>query len=156
MHDVDLQPTLNNFASQPLTSRRLIRSHIQSLFTTGSPSSIEDDKDLISRVSFKEHAVKMILPVSIGDYTDFCESFITDMRDKNLLNLSTDISSPTHRRINLPHSQRRSSALRRWSPHPSLVVSSSDGIPRSSILHHPFQHARHPTEGSARTYPRFR
>jgi len=104
MHDVDLQPTLNNFASQPLTSRRLIRSHLQSLFTTGSPSSIEDDKDLISRVSFKEHAVKMILPVSIGDYTDFCESFITDMRDKNLLNLSTDISSPTHRRINLPHS----------------------------------------------------
>jgi hypothetical protein len=64
---------LNIFASQPLVSRHHIRSHIQSIFTSNLSVSIENDQALLSRAAFDEDEVKMILPVNVGDYTDFCE-----------------------------------------------------------------------------------
>lgn len=67
------QSTLNDFASQPLSVRRAVRSHIQELFTSGSNVSLEGKKDILDGALFDANTVDLHLPVRVGDYTDFCE-----------------------------------------------------------------------------------
>lgn len=70
------QSTLNLFASQPLSSRRAVRHHIQQLFTSKSHSevSLEGDEEVLKRALFEKGDVVMHMPVMVGDYTDFCRS----------------------------------------------------------------------------------
>ncbi|GHJ83663.1 hypothetical protein NliqN6_0065 [Naganishia liquefaciens] len=68
------QTTLNDFASQPLSTRRAVRLHIQDLFTPDTNVSLEGKKDLLNTALFDANTVDLHLPVRVGDYTDFCAS----------------------------------------------------------------------------------
>ncbi|KAL8297359.1 hypothetical protein RB597_006452 [Gaeumannomyces tritici] len=68
------QPTLNDFAALGRQVHREVRQAIQGLLSadnTLSPAFLRDDAELRARAILPQDAVKMHLPMRIGDYTDF-------------------------------------------------------------------------------------
>jgi fumarylacetoacetase len=67
------QPTLNAFAAMGRAVHRQVRAGIQDLLstTTTQPSLLRDDTSLRVKALIPQSAVKMYLPMAIGDYTDF-------------------------------------------------------------------------------------
>jgi len=71
--DMFMQDSLNDFISDGRTTWRLVRNRIADLFDTENPKLKNKDKDK-DVVIFKTKDVEMLLPVDIGDYTDFYSS----------------------------------------------------------------------------------
>lgn len=68
------QPTLNDFAALGRQIHREVRQAIQCLLSadnTLSPAFLRDDAELRARAILPQRAVKMHMPMRIGDYTDF-------------------------------------------------------------------------------------
>ena len=65
------QSTLNAFMALGRPAWRSVRTRIQELFTIGGRRDIHDDESLQSKVMHDASQVKMTLPCTIGDYTDF-------------------------------------------------------------------------------------
>ncbi|KAK4155607.1 hypothetical protein C8A00DRAFT_31556 [Chaetomidium leptoderma] len=67
------QPTLNAFAEMGRTVHRQVRAGIQDLLSTATthPSILRDNDSLRTKALLRQSAIKMHLPMSIGDYTDF-------------------------------------------------------------------------------------
>ncbi|KAK3303145.1 uncharacterized protein B0T15DRAFT_402140 [Chaetomium strumarium] len=67
------QPTLNAFARLGRAVHRQVRAGIQDLLSadTTQPSILRDNPDLRQKALLPQRAVKMHMPMEIGDYTDF-------------------------------------------------------------------------------------
>lgn len=67
------QPVLNDFISCGKTLTSQVRKQLQDLFT-GTDSRLKDNAALQQKVFRKQNSVSMLLPVHVGDYTDFYSS----------------------------------------------------------------------------------
>lgn len=65
--------TLNRFMSAGRTSWSQVRQRLTKLLSADEPA-LRDNKELRSRAFVNQRDVKMLLPVQIGDYTDFYSS----------------------------------------------------------------------------------
>ncbi len=71
--DMFMQDTLNDFISDGRTTWRLVRNRIADLFDEENPK-LRDNKEHREVILFFMDEVEMLLPVDIGDYTDFYSS----------------------------------------------------------------------------------
>ena len=71
--DIFMQDTLNDFIADGRTTWRLVRNRIADLFDADNPK-LRDNSAHRETVIFKMEEVEMLLPVEIGDYTDFYSS----------------------------------------------------------------------------------
>ncbi len=71
--DMFMQDTLNDFISDGRKTWRLVRNRLAELFDTNNPK-LRDNEDHKELIIFKIEEVEMLLPVQIGDYTDFYSS----------------------------------------------------------------------------------
>ncbi|KAL2162299.1 hypothetical protein VTH06DRAFT_7212 [Thermothelomyces fergusii] len=71
--DAFSQPTLNAFAEMGRAVHRRVRSALQELLSaeTAHPAVLRDNAALRGRALLPQSAVRMHLPMAIGDYTDF-------------------------------------------------------------------------------------
>ena len=68
-----MQDTLNDFISDGKKTWRLVRNRLAELFDETNPT-LRDNKEHREVVIFKVEDIEMLLPVQIGDYTDFYSS----------------------------------------------------------------------------------
>lgn len=75
--DVFSKPTLNDFAALGRPIHREVRGTIQDLLSneTSRPEVLKDNAELREKALLSQRSVKMHLPMSIGDYTDFYAGF---------------------------------------------------------------------------------
>jgi fumarylacetoacetase len=71
--DMFMQDTLNDFISDGKKTWRLVRNRLAELFDENNPK-LRDNKSHKEVVIFKVEDIEMLLPVQIGDYTDFYSS----------------------------------------------------------------------------------
>lgn len=71
--DMFMQDTLNDFISDGKKTWRLVRNRLALLFDSNNPE-LRDNKEHRSIVIFNIKDIEMLLPVQIGDYTDFYSS----------------------------------------------------------------------------------
>ena len=71
--DIFMQNTLNDFISDGRTTWRLVRNRIADIFDFEN-SKLKDNKKHRNEVLFTIVDIEMLLPVDIGDYTDFYSS----------------------------------------------------------------------------------
>ena len=71
--DMFMQDTLNDFISDGKKTWRLVRNRLAELFDENNPK-LRDNKEHRKVVIFKVEDIEMLLPVQIGDYTDFYSS----------------------------------------------------------------------------------
>ncbi len=71
--DMFMQDTLNDFISDGKKTWRLVRNRLAELFDETNPK-LRDNKSHREIVIFKVEDIEMLLPVQIGDYTDFYSS----------------------------------------------------------------------------------
>ena len=71
--DMFMQDTLNDFISDGKKTWRLVRNRLAELFDENN-STLRDNKNHREVVIFKVEDIEMLLPVQIGDYTDFYSS----------------------------------------------------------------------------------
>ena len=71
--DMFMQDTLNDFISDGKKTWRLVRNRLAELFDENN-SKLRDNKAHRDVVIFKMEDIEMLLPVQIGDYTDFYSS----------------------------------------------------------------------------------
>jgi len=71
--DIFMQDTLNDFISDGRKTWRLVRNRIADIFDANN-SNLKDNAKDKEIVIFKMDDVEMLLPVQIGDYTDFFSS----------------------------------------------------------------------------------
>ncbi len=71
--DMFMQDTLNDFISDGKKTWRLVRNRLAELFDENNPK-LRDNKEHRDVVIFDIQYVEMLLPVQIGDYTDFYSS----------------------------------------------------------------------------------
>lgn len=67
------QPCLNPFMAMGASSRRQIREVVSTLLKSDNPK-LRDDAELKERVLIRSDKIELLLPVEIGDYTDFYSS----------------------------------------------------------------------------------
>ncbi len=72
-NDMFMQDTLNDFISDGRTTWRLVRNRIADIFDEKNPK-LKEKKKHQNEVIFDIDEVEMLLPVEIGDYTDFYSS----------------------------------------------------------------------------------
>jgi fumarylacetoacetase len=71
--DMFMQDTLNNFISDGKKTWRLVRNRLAELFDENNPK-LRDNSAHREIIIFKVEDIEMLLPVQIGDYTDFYSS----------------------------------------------------------------------------------
>jgi fumarylacetoacetase len=71
--DMFMQDTLNDFISDGKKTWRLVRNRLVELFDENNPK-LRDNKDHRDIIIFNISDIEMLLPVQIGDYTDFYSS----------------------------------------------------------------------------------
>jgi fumarylacetoacetase len=71
--DMFMQDTLNDFISDGKKTWRLVRNRLADLFDEKNPK-LRDNKEHCEVVIFKICDIEMLLPVQIGDFTDFYSS----------------------------------------------------------------------------------
>ena len=71
--DMFMQDTLNDFISDGRKTWRLVRNRLAELFDVNNPK-LRDNIEHKELIIFKIEDVEMLLPVQIGDYTDFYSS----------------------------------------------------------------------------------
>lgn len=71
--DMFMQDTLNDFISDGKKTWRLVRNRLAELFDINNPK-LRDNKEHCEVVIFDLADIEMLLPVQIGDYTDFYSS----------------------------------------------------------------------------------
>jgi fumarylacetoacetase len=71
--DIFMQDSLNDFISDGRTTWRLVRNRIAEIFDNEN-TKLKENKNHRDEVIFNLKDVEMLLPVEIGDYTDFYSS----------------------------------------------------------------------------------
>ncbi|MBS9774078.1 MAG: fumarylacetoacetase [Tenacibaculum sp.] len=84
--DIFLQDTLNDFIADGRKTWRLVRNRIADIFDVTN-SKLRDNVEHKDSVIFRIDEIEMLLPISVGDYTDFYSS---KEHAKNLVGLFKD------------------------------------------------------------------
>ncbi len=71
--DMFMQDTLNDFISDGKKTWRLVRNRLAEIFDENNPK-LRDNKEHRDVIIFDVEDIEMLLPVQIGDYTDFYSS----------------------------------------------------------------------------------
>ena len=71
--DIFMQNNLNDFISDGRTTWRLVRNKIADIFDDKNPK-LKGNKNHRNKIIFNISDIEMLLPVDIGDYTDFYSS----------------------------------------------------------------------------------
>jgi len=71
--DMFMQDTLNDFISDGRKTWRLVRNRLAELFDENNPK-LRDNRQHKEIIIFKVEDIEMLLPIQIGDYTDFYSS----------------------------------------------------------------------------------
>jgi fumarylacetoacetase len=71
--DIFMQDTLNDFISDGKKTWRLVRNRLADLFDVNNPK-LRDNKEHRDIIIFSINEIEMLLPIQIGDYTDFYSS----------------------------------------------------------------------------------
>lgn len=71
--DIFLQDNLNDFIADGRKTWRLVRNRIADIFDVKN-SSLRDNPTHKDKIIFRMDEIEMLLPVSVGDYTDFYAS----------------------------------------------------------------------------------
>ena len=71
--DIFLQDNLNDFIADGRKTWRLVRNRIADIFDVKN-SSLRDNPSHKDKIIFRMDEIEMLLPVSVGDYTDFYAS----------------------------------------------------------------------------------
>ncbi|TCI94948.1 fumarylacetoacetase [Tenacibaculum sp. M341] len=71
--DIFLQDTLNDFIADGRKTWRLVRNRIADIFDVTN-GKLRDNADHKDKIIFRMDEVEMLLPVQVGDYTDFYAS----------------------------------------------------------------------------------
>ena len=71
--DMFMQDTLNDFISDGKKTWRLVRNRLAELFDQNNPLLRDNEKER-EIILFEMSEIEMLLPVQIGDYTDFYSS----------------------------------------------------------------------------------
>lgn len=71
--DIFARPSLNAFMALGRPAWQVTRARLQTLLSADNPT-LRDNADLRARVLLPMEAVELLLPVEIGDYTDFYSS----------------------------------------------------------------------------------
>ncbi len=71
--DIFLQDSLNDFIADGRKTWRLVRNRIADIFDV-TKSGLRDHKEHKAEIIFRMEEVEMLLPVTVGDYTDFYAS----------------------------------------------------------------------------------
>jgi len=71
--DIFLQDSLNDFIADGRKTWRLVRNRIAEIFDV-TKSGLRDHKEHKSEIIFRMDEIEMLLPVTVGDYTDFYAS----------------------------------------------------------------------------------
>ena len=71
--DMFMQDTLNDFISDGKKTWRLVRNRLADLFDENNPT-LQNNKSHCDIIIFSLNDIEMLLPVQIGDYTDFYSS----------------------------------------------------------------------------------
>ena len=71
--DIFMQDTLNDFISDGKKTWRLVRNRLADLFDVNNPK-LRDNKEHRDIIIFSISEIEMLLPIQIGDYTDFYSS----------------------------------------------------------------------------------
>ncbi|MFT5761517.1 MAG: fumarylacetoacetase, partial [Polaribacter sp.] len=71
--DIFLQDSLNDFIADGRKTWRLVRNRIADIFDV-TKSGLRDNKEHKIEIIFRMEEVEMLLPVNVGDYTDFYAS----------------------------------------------------------------------------------
>jgi fumarylacetoacetase len=71
--DMFMQDSLNDFISDGRTTWRLVRNRIAEIFDRENPK-LRDNDEQREEIIFDLNEIEMLLPVEIGDYTDFYSS----------------------------------------------------------------------------------
>tara|TARA_R110001632_G_scaffold67584_1_gene158707 strand:+ start:2375 stop:3652 length:1278 start_codon:yes stop_codon:yes gene_type:complete len=71
--DIFLQDNLNDFIADGRKTWRLVRNRIAHIFDVTN-GSLRDNAEHKDKIIFRMDEVEMLLPVSVGDYTDFYSS----------------------------------------------------------------------------------
>lgn len=71
--DIFLQDSLNDFIADGRKTWRLVRNRIADIFDV-TKSGLRDNKVHRAEIIFRMEEVEMLLPVTVGDYTDFYAS----------------------------------------------------------------------------------
>lgn len=87
--DIFMQDTLNDFISDGRTTWRLVRNRIAEVFDKKN-DKLKKNKEHRDIIIFKMNEVEMLLPVSVGDYTDFYSS------KEHATNVGTMFRDPDH------------------------------------------------------------
>ncbi len=71
--DIFMQDTLNDFISDGKKTWRLVRNRLADLFDVNNPK-LRDNNEHRDIIIFSINEIEMLLPIQIGDYTDFYSS----------------------------------------------------------------------------------
>ena len=71
--DIFLQDSLNDFIADGRKTWRLVRNRIADIFDV-TKSGLRDHKEHKAEIIFRMDDIEMLLPVTVGDYTDFYAS----------------------------------------------------------------------------------
>jgi len=71
--DIFLQDSLNDFIADGRKTWRLVRNRIADIFDV-TKSGLRDHKEHKAEIIFRMDEIEMLLPVTVGDYTDFYAS----------------------------------------------------------------------------------
>ncbi len=67
-------PSLNGFIKEGQAKWREVRQVLQQVFSSREPGSLATNQDHQGKVLYRETEVSMLMPVEVGDYTDFYAS----------------------------------------------------------------------------------
>ncbi len=126
--DIFLQDNLNDFIADGRKTWRLVRNKIATIFDVKN-SSLRDNPEHKDKIIFRIDEIEMLLPVSVGDYTDF---YASKEHAKNINKLFFDTEA----------------LLPNWSHMPiGYHGRSSSIVPSGTPIHRPFGQIEPKNEG---------
>jgi fumarylacetoacetase len=89
-------PTLNAFLAEGRTTWTAVRTRLQHLL---GPSATPDERRLVHKATFARDAVRMHLPIAVGDYVDFYSSIEHATNLGRILRPNAEPLLPNYRHI---------------------------------------------------------
>jgi len=108
--DIFMQDSLNDFIADGRKTWRLVRNRIADVFDENNPT-LRDNTKHRDIIIFDVNEVEMLLPIDIGDFTDFFSSKNHAQNLAKLFNLKDDLLETNWLHMPLAFNQRSSSVI---------------------------------------------
>lgn len=105
--DIFMQDSLNDFIADGRKTWRLVRNRIAEVFDENNPT-LKDHAENRAIIIFDVNEVEMLMPVDVGDYTDF---FSSKYHAQNVTKLFKGVLDKNWLHMPLAHNQRASSII---------------------------------------------